>query len=88
MIIRGTLSQTFNLLLGMRTGKKQEEIKKNGVNRKNSHSVRQLTLSGKAVATYVSLASAGRKTGILPGGISNCLKGKCLSAGGFLWEYP
>ena len=36
---------------------------------------------------YQSLIIAGEATGILRSGISNCLRGKAKTAGGYHWEY-
>jgi hypothetical protein len=49
--------------------------------------VRQYTLKGKFVAQYESLHEANRQTGIDVGSISQCIRGKALTAGGFTWRF-
>ena len=50
--------------------------------------VQQLTLEGKIITTYVSLAQAGRETGVASSSISLCCNGKRIrTAGGFLWRF-
>lgn len=42
---------------------------------------------GKRMATYKSLEEAGKKNGISPAAISDCLRGKTTVCGGFIWKY-
>lgn len=72
----------------------QQIIKSNQLKPRNhgpaqSKPVEQWTLGTPStkVATFSSIMEAGRKTGILPGGISNCARGKKSSAGGFQWRF-
>ena len=47
----------------------------------------QYSLSGTVIKNYDSIKQASEETGILRSAISNCLKGKTLSSGGYKWEY-
>lgn len=48
--------------------------------------VMQLSLVGDFISEYKSLMEASRCTGINQGNITNCLKGRCKSVGGFKWK--
>ena len=49
--------------------------------------VLQFTKDGKFVNEYKSISEAARCTGINQGNIVSCLKGRLLTAGGFVWKY-
>jgi hypothetical protein len=46
----------------------------------------QYSAKGKRVATYLTIADAARETGISSGDLSETLKGKQRSAGGYVWK--
>lgn len=46
----------------------------------------QYNTKGKRIATYLTIADAGRATGVGSGEISRVLNGKQRSAGGFIWK--
>lgn len=48
--------------------------------------VTQYDLEGKRVATYLTIADAGRDNGLSGGDISCALSGKQKTAGGFIWK--
>lgn len=48
--------------------------------------VLQLSLTGEIVAEHRSLMEAMRQTGIQQGNITNCIKGRCKSVGGYRWR--
>ena len=41
----------------------------------------------KVIATYPSIATASKETGIIRSSIIHCLKGRYSQAGGYFWEY-
>lgn len=49
--------------------------------------VKQIHKDGSIIACYKSISEASRRTGILLTTISNCLNGRCKSAGNYIWEY-
>lgn len=55
----------------------------------NARQVQQLTMDGKPVATFPTIAEAARKTGIDASNIQCCLKGKRgqYQAGGYRWKH-
>ena len=48
--------------------------------------VLQYDLSGNLIATYPSMIEASRQTGAMLPGISLCINGKQLTAGGYIWK--
>ncbi len=48
--------------------------------------IRQMTMTGKVVATYPSLTAASQKTGIHLSGLSACVVGRIYQYHGFRWE--
>lgn len=65
-----------------------ERRKKKLINRKDqSKPVLQLDLKGNFLAEYPSQSEAERKLGINQGNINNVLKGRCKTAGGYIWKY-
>ena len=59
----------------------------NNLTRRCSKVVHQYTMKGKFIATYDSLTSASRATGIDKSNICSACKKKYRSTGGFLWSY-
>lgn len=55
--------------------------------KKNSIPILQFTKSGEFIKEWPSLSDAYRQLGISPGNICYCLKGRCKSAGGYIWRY-
>lgn len=55
----------------------------------NARRVQQLTMDGKPVATFPTIAEAARQTGIDASSICGCLRGKRgqHQAGGYRWKY-
>ena len=55
----------------------------------NARKVQQLTMDGKPVATFPTIAEAARQTGIDQSNIGCCLRGKRgqYQAGGYRWKY-
>lgn len=49
--------------------------------------VTQYSLDGTYINEYVSIAQAARELNILASAISNCLKGRTDSSGGYIWKY-
>lgn len=58
-------------------------------NNEYSHNkaVKQFTVDGESVAEYKSATVAGNITGIGRRSIVNALKGRCRTAGGYIWKY-
>lgn len=54
---------------------------------KLGRAVIQLTKEDEAIATYPSIAEAGRQSGVRRTNISNTLKGISQTAGGYKWKY-
>lgn len=53
----------------------------------NSKAVFQFTKDQEFIRSYRSLADAARETGTSYKTLSMCLRGRCRSAGGFLWSF-
>ena len=49
--------------------------------------VRQMTMNGKVLKTFPSIAVAARTTNVSSGNLTSCLKGRIQSCGGFRWQY-
>ncbi len=49
--------------------------------------VLQLSIDGKIIAKYLSVAEASRKSGISKTCISRCCRNERVSSGGFIWKY-
>ena len=49
--------------------------------------VSQFDKCGKWLSNYTSVNEASQMTGILKSSISNCLNGRGMTAGGFVWKY-
>ena len=79
--------------IGKNVGKKYGQIgrkiggqKTGAINgKKRSRPILQLTKDGELVKEWPSVCEAGRQLGI--NNICGCLKGRCKSAGGFVWRY-
>lgn len=52
---------------------------------RSQQSVVKLSLAGGFIEKYKSLMEAGRQNNIQQGNITNCLKGRCKSVGGYRW---
>ena len=50
-------------------------------------SINQFTKSGDYIHTYSTIREASRITGIHESSISNCIKGRSKSAGGYVWKF-
>ena len=64
-----------------------EETKKKIRENRPSKPVLQFSKDGELIAEYPSSHEAERKTGCNQGHICKCCKGKCKSAGGYIWKY-
>lgn len=62
-----------------------DRLKKSG--EKHSKRVAAYTFDGYLVGTYPSIKEAAKQLGINKSGISNCLRGKTRSCGGYIWKY-
>lgn len=68
-------TRAYNVAYGTRTKKTQR-------------AVIQLSLDQEYIATHKGIGEASRAIGARTcGGISNCCKGKCRSAYGYIWRY-
>lgn len=74
------------IVLSAEGRQKQRQSRSRKAAEKLSKKVRQLSMDGEFIQEWVSLASASRSLDINPGGISNVLAGRTISAGGFRWE--
>ena len=54
---------------------------------KQSIQVIQLTKDRVFIKEYPSIHEAGRQTGVALPSIRACIKGRCKTAGGFIWKY-
>jgi len=64
-----------------------EDLKENNYSARKAKKVFQLDKStGEIIKEFSSTAEAGRELKIVPAGISNVLKGRAKSAGGFGWK--
>ena len=55
--------------------------------KKRSIPILQFTKSGEFIKEWPSTREAGRQLGIFQQSICQCCKGRCKSAGGFVWRY-
>lgn len=55
--------------------------------KKRSIPILQFTKDGELVKEWPSACEAGRQLGIFQQSICHCLKGRCKSAGGYIWRY-
>lgn len=53
----------------------------------NSCKINKYDKSGNLIKTYINLAEASRLTGILKTSISNCLKNRSKTSGGYIWRF-
>ena len=70
------------------TGKKmsaESSLKKRAAMPKKA--VRQFTVSGEPIGTFIAIKDAARSVGTSCGSITNCCKGRNKTAGGFIWRY-
>lgn len=63
------------------------EAAKEAVKEKCSIPILQFTKDGELVNEWPSGREAGRQLGIAQQSICQCCKGRCKSAGGFIWRY-
>ncbi|MCR5839080.1 MAG: hypothetical protein K6G94_05540 [Kiritimatiellae bacterium] len=49
--------------------------------------VYQMSMYGKVIKTFSSIAEAARATNVSVGNLTSCLKGRIRSCGGFRWQY-
>ena len=54
---------------------------------KNKKSVQQIDLEGNVINEYSSIKEAANKCGLTGSNISNALRGKQKTAGGYVWKY-
>ncbi len=47
----------------------------------------QMTLEGKVIREWESIAEADRSLGLCSGNITKCCKGRYKTSGGFKWKY-
>lgn len=76
------LGKKYGRINGRKTGRKN--IKK--AIEKNKIPVKQYSLTGKYIKTWESMTEASLNTGTYKSLISNCIKGKRESAGGYKWK--
>lgn len=67
------------------TRQKAERNRRNSS--KQSVKVIQCGLDGEAIQVFESLREAARKLELSSGNISNCLKGRAKTCGGYVWKY-
>lgn len=67
--------------------RRQKAIRNKQANQSKKVCVIQCDLSGKPIKVFESLQDAGRELGINSGNISNCLKGRAKTCGGYTWKY-
>ena len=72
-------NQNEALRLGLRGGKPYRP-------RIDSRVINQY-YNGEIINTFNNLASASRETGIIKSAINNCLSGRSMTSGGFVWKY-
>lgn len=65
----------------------EETNKKIRENQPHALKVSQLTKNGEFVTNYPSAIEAYRVTGVNNTSIANCCKGRCKSAGGYIWKF-
>jgi hypothetical protein len=53
---------------------------------RSQQKVVKLSITGEFISIYDSLMEAARQNNINQGNITNCLKGRCKSVGGFKWK--
>jgi hypothetical protein len=53
---------------------------------KKEQEVLKLSMEGEVINEYKSLMDAARDANINQGNITNCIKGRCKSVGGFKWK--
>jgi hypothetical protein len=65
----------------------QKKLRNTQANESKKVKVVQCDLTGKPLKTYASLRDAASHVGVNSGNISNCLKGRAKTCGGFKWIY-
>lgn len=66
---------------------RQKAIRNKKANLPKQISVVQCTLDGSPIETFPSLRLAAVAVGVNSGNISNCLKGRAKTCGGYTWKY-
>ena len=77
------VGKKYGKIVGKKYGKKNGAI--NG--KKCSLPILQFTKSGELVKEWPSLHEADCQLGIARSSIGKCCKGRCKSAGGYIWRY-
>jgi len=78
-------SESYNCNYGSRNSRMRKNLTKTQM--KRAIKVRQINKeTNEVINVFSSLREAYRKTGVRESSISNCLKGRCNSCGGFYWK--
>lgn len=80
-----TRKKISELQIGKKFPKWRKYLLSNSHN-KEKHKVEQFSLNNVSIAIYNSLMDAERATGVRNGNISSCVKGRCKTAGGYIWK--
>ena len=80
-----TRKKISKLQIGKKFPKWRKYLLSNSHN-KEKHKVEQFSLNNVSIAIYNSLMDAERATGVRNGNISSCVKGRCKTAGGYIWK--
>ena len=82
----GRVRRQYNMTYG--TGhKRSAETQIGRVNTKSSKRISQYDLDGKLVFVFPSAADVKRKLGYNRGHVSECARGECKQAYGYIWRY-
>ena len=65
----------------------RSEAHKKAIAEANSKKILQITKSGEFIKEWLSAMEVSRQLGIAQQSICSCCRGKCKSAGGFIWMY-
>lgn len=84
---KGYILDNIQLMTWGENKAKGEKDIKEGRNNKNTKAIFQYTKEGIFIKEYYSIQQAGRCTGIWPGNIWKCCKGKRKTTGSFIWQY-
>lgn len=68
-------------------GKHLSDSVKSALSKRHSVAISQYTINNEWVKDWSSAVECEKNTGISRSAISNCLKGKSKTAGGFVWKY-
>src|SRR5207237_6498756 len=64
-----------------------QNVKRFGSAHRQSKMIIQMDLQGNVISEIHGMKEAGRRTGIFFKCISDCCRGRSLTAGGFRWKY-